>query len=193
MEFAIQDIFRRNPFGVMKLPNLQKRVVQVFQNIIKTWSPSPTQRWIITSILNIIFFLRIILGQGWYVFAILLILYNLYLIYLCFNSKINSVLNGPKLPVHHNEVFYLPTSEKQPSEEEFNLQLWFSSIKASLVALSCTFCRFLDFPVGWSLIFLYVILMICVTRALLGKPNARKRFKMQLQNICMGPSKGMGW
>merc|ERR1712051_958525 len=194
MEFTIQDIFRRNPFGVMKLPNLHKTVVETLQSKLHSWCPNQTKRCIISTILIIIFLTRIILLQRFYFLVILLLLHHVYLLYIFFNSKIDSIVNGPKLPVHHDQVFYPPPSQTaQPSSEELGLQIWFSSLKSSLGALACSFCGFLDPPFLLSATITYFIVMVWLARNLLAKPNARKRLRIQMDNFIKGPTKFYSW
>ncbi|EPZ33453.1 Retrieval of early ER protein Rer1 domain-containing protein [Rozella allomycis CSF55] len=124
-----------------------------WQKFLDTLTPYTIPRWSFTGVLIIIFFLRIIFVQGWYVVAYALSIYllNLFLAFITpkFDPSLaesEEIAEGPALPTKMDEEFK-PFIRRLP---EF--KFWYWSTRASLIAFVCSFISLFDIPVFWPVL-----------------------------------------
>ncbi|KAI8888251.1 RER1 protein [Backusella circina FSU 941] len=127
-------------------------------------TPFTTYRWIFTGSLLVLFLLRIIIAQGWYIicYALGIYLLNMFLAFLTpkFDPSIEEEEEdeeGPTLPTSSNEEFK-PFIRRLP---EF--KFWYSATKATVLSLFCSFFTIFDIPVYWPILLVYFCLLFALT------------------------------
>ncbi|KAI6007708.1 retrieval of early ER protein Rer1 [Pisolithus orientalis] len=143
-----------------------------YQQTLDRWTPHVLQRWLGTLGLLIIFMLRIVLSEGWYIvcYALAIYLLNLLLAFLQprFDPSIQDDLmadeieegagdDGPALPSQRDDEFR-PFVRRLPE-----WQFWLSSTRAVLVALFCTISEIFDVPVYWPILVVYFCVLFALT------------------------------
>ncbi|KAI9467791.1 MAG: hypothetical protein EXX96DRAFT_520107 [Benjaminiella poitrasii] len=130
-------------------------------------TPYTTYRWAAFSVLICLFLLRIMLAQGWYIICYFLGIYllNMFLAFLTpkFTPSVadeeeDNDDEGPLLPTANNDAEFKPFIRRLP---EF--KFWYSSTKATLIALICSFIPALDVPVFWPILLIYFCLLFAIT------------------------------
>lgn len=139
------------------------KVSQTFQRYLDIWTPHVVSRWIFAALLIVIFLLRILISQGWYIVAYALAVYQLNLFIAFLTPKIDPAMyfdadeEGPVLPTRSNEEFR-PFIRRLP---EF--KFWYSMMKSTLFAMTLTLFECFDIPVFWPILFMYFITLFCIT------------------------------
>ncbi|CAO3652504.1 unnamed protein product [Mucor fragilis] len=139
-------------------------IVARWQAFVDRSTPYTTYRWISFGAIFGLFFLRIIIAQGWYIicYALGIYLLNMFLAFL--TPKFDPSLEqeeedeeGPTLPTRNDEEFR-PFIRRLP---EF--KFWYASTKATAIALVCSFVPALDIPVFWPILLIYFCLLFALT------------------------------
>ncbi|KAG8178802.1 hypothetical protein JTE90_024664 [Oedothorax gibbosus] len=137
------------------------KISQVYQHTLDTWTPYTVGRWIGSGVLLISFLARVFLLQGWYIITYALGIYQLNLFLAFLTPKMDPAMpgddDGPSLPTKSNEEFR-PFIRRLP---EF--KFWYSTTKATLVALFCTFFQMFNVPVFWPILLLYFLTLFGIT------------------------------
>ncbi|KAI8076848.1 Rer1 family protein [Halteromyces radiatus] len=138
-----------------------------FQHFLDEVTPFTQYRWIATTVLLVLFMLRIILAEGWYIvtYALGIYMLNLFLAFLTpkfdpsmeMDTQENEMEEGPSLPVKNDEEFK-PFIRRLP---EF--KFWYSVTKATLIALFCSFFSIFDIPVYWPILLVYFCVLFAIT------------------------------
>ncbi|KAG6878182.1 hypothetical protein C0993_010943 [Termitomyces sp. T159_Od127] len=148
------------------------KVRRQYQQTLDRWTPHVLQRWLSTSGLLAIFFLRILMAQGWYIvcYAHAIYLLNLLLAFLQpkFDPSLQDDLmadeieeggegaNSP-LPSQRDDEFR-PFVRRLPE-----WQFWLSLTRATVIALFCTFSEVFDVPVYWPILVIYFFVLFALT------------------------------
>ncbi|XP_043281888.1 protein RER1 [Venturia canescens] len=148
---------RRNTF-VQALTRLS----QIYQSYLDLWTPYTISRWLFAISLVVIFVLRILLTQGWYIVIYALGIYHLNLFIAFLTPRIDPAMafddaDGPELPTRSNEEFK-PFIRRLP---EF--KFWYSVSKSTIIALICTLFECFNIPVFWPILVMYFITLFCIT------------------------------
>ncbi|KAK6024529.1 Rer1 family protein [Ostertagia ostertagi] len=100
-------------------------------------------------------------GPGFYIVAYAVGIYYLNLLLLFLTPSIDPALedddDGPVLPSRTNDEFR-PFMRRLP---EF--KCWHSAMKATLIAIICTFFEFFNVPVFWPILVMYFIILFFLT------------------------------
>lgn len=137
-----------------------------YQLLLDTVTPYRTGRWIFSIAMLMLFMLRIVLCQGWYIICYGLSIYYLNLFIGFLSPKIDPAFqssdedfmdDGPMLPTRSNDEFR-PFIRRLP---EF--KFWLSATKATLISIFLTFFEIFDLPVFWPILVLYFILLFIST------------------------------
>lgn len=139
-----------------------------YQSIIDMSHPYTVYRWIFTISLIVLFMLRILTYQGFYVIAYSLGIYLLsqFLAFLTpkFGPQIEDMDNeadlhdlGPALPTNADDEFK-PFVRRLP---EF--VFWYTTTKSIMIGMICTLFSILDIPVFWPILLIYFILLVIFT------------------------------
>ncbi|XP_054164335.1 protein RER1-like isoform X2 [Oppia nitens] len=137
---------------------------QRYQSLLDVWTPYVPHRWVFTLVIFIIFMGRVFIYQGWYIICYALGIYYLNMLIAFLTPKIDPAIyddfedsDGPSLPTNANEEFR-PFIRRLP---EF--KFWYTSTKATLIALFCTFFEAFNIPVFWPILLLYFITLFGIT------------------------------
>ncbi|KAI9486655.1 MAG: retrieval of early ER protein Rer1 [Benjaminiella poitrasii] len=143
--------------------NLERR----FQQLLDQVTPFAPYRWATTITLLILFMVRVIYGEGWYIIAYALGIYmlNLFLAFLTpkfdpsieLDAQASEMEEGPSLPVKNDEEFK-PFIRRLP---EF--KFWYSVTKAVVISIICSLFPFFDIPVYWPILLMYFIILFGLT------------------------------
>ncbi|KAG2229497.1 rer1 protein-like protein [Thamnidium elegans] len=135
-----------------------------WQTSIDRLTPYTTYRWIAFGVLLSLFLLRILMAQGWYIvcYALGIYLLNMFLAFLTpkFDPSAQEDEeneDGPSLPTRNDEEFR-PFIRRLP---EF--KFWYSSTKATIAAIFCSFFTFFDIPVYWPILLVYFCILFALT------------------------------
>ncbi|KAF9161052.1 retention in endoplasmic reticulum protein 1 [Actinomortierella ambigua] len=139
-----------------------------YQAILDKVTPHTTERWIFTGVLLVIYFIRVLVAQGWYIvtYALGIYLLNLFLAFLQpkFDPSLEMEMEaesaeegGPSLPTRSDDEFR-PFVRRLP---EF--KFWHASTRSIVVAFLCTLSRFFDIPVFWPILLIYFCILFAIT------------------------------
>jgi hypothetical protein len=176
MEDTGEDVLRQKPSIVA---TFFKRVGQTYQIWLDRWTPHTMSRWVFTVVLVLLFVLRIVMKQGWYIVTYALAIYHLNLLLAFLTPKIDPALahleeedasDGLELPTRQNDEFR-PFIRRLP---EF--KFWYSATKSTVIAFTCTFFEFFNIPVFWPILVMYFITLFCVTMKRQIKHMIRYRY-----------------
>jgi len=176
MEDTGEDVLRQRPSVVA---TFFKRIGQTYQIWLDKWTPHAASRWIFTVVLILLFMLRIVFKQGWYIVTYALAIYHLNLLLAFLTPKIDPALaqleaeeadDGLELPTKQNDEFR-PFIRRLP---EF--KFWYSATKATVIAFCCTFFEFFNIPVFWPILVMYFITLFCITMKRQIKHMIRYRY-----------------
>ncbi|KAL4917290.1 retrieval of early ER protein Rer1 [Aspergillus aurantiobrunneus] len=144
------------------------KLARQYQTYLDASTPFTTYRWIGTVVLLLVFFLRIILAQGWYIVAYTVGIYLLNLFLLFLQPKFDPSLTqdegledgeagSPSLPTKQDDEFR-PFIRRLP---EF--KFWYSATRALAIGFLCTWFSVFDIPVFWPVLVVYWILLFVLT------------------------------
>lgn len=153
---------------------IHRRVIKFigirYQLLLDLSTPYPKARWAFSLALLLIFMIRIVVSQGWYVICYGLSIYYLNLFIGFLSPKIDPAFqadmdfedptdsaSGPMLPTKATDEFR-PFIRRLP---EF--KFWLSATSATLTALFLTLFTVFDLPVFWPILLLYFILLFACT------------------------------
>jgi hypothetical protein len=135
-----------------------------YQHYLDKLTPYTTIRWGIAITTIIMFCLRIVALQGFYIVTYALFIYYLNMFLSFLTPKIDPAFEmdsedeeGPSLPQSNNEEFR-PFMRRLP---EF--KFWLSTMKSTLLAFSLTFFEIFDVPVFWPILVMYFFVLTFLT------------------------------
>jgi hypothetical protein len=125
-------------------------------------TPHTGLRWVAWFVILIIYLLRTFFLQGWYIvtYAIGIFILNQFIAFL--TPKIDPAMrdyeeDGLSLPTRASEEFR-PFMRQLP---EF--KFWYSTMKAIVIGMLCTFFDLFNIPVFWPILVIYFIILFTVT------------------------------
>ncbi|KAF4550914.1 Rer1-like protein [Elsinoe fawcettii] len=138
---------------------------QIYQSYLDKSTPFATYRWIGTGVVFILFALRIIFAQGWYIVAYSLGIYLLNLFLAFISPKFDPGLEtdedmeegSSSLPTKSNEEFK-PFVRRLP---EF--KFWYSATRAIVIAFFCSWSEYFNLPVFWPVLVIYWLILVVLT------------------------------
>uniref|UniRef100_A0A914VTF5 Protein RER1 n=1 Tax=Plectus sambesii TaxID=2011161 RepID=A0A914VTF5_9BILA len=137
---------------------------QRYQLLLDQWTPYVTGRWVATVAFALIYLLRIVYVQGFYIVTYALGIYHLNLFIAFLTPKMDPALEldsddegGPSLPTKTNEEFR-PFMRRLP---EF--KFWYSATKGIVIAFFCTFFEVFNVPVFWPILVMYFFVLFFLT------------------------------
>lgn len=138
------------------------RMSQIYQSWQDRCAPHVIWRWVFAVALVLIFLIRILLVQGWYIITYGLGIYHLNLFIAFLTPKIDPALDfddsdGPELPTKSNEEFR-PFIRRLP---EF--KFWHAVTVSTVSATFLTFFDMFNIPVFWPILVMYFITLFCIT------------------------------
>ncbi|KAI4174102.1 MAG: hypothetical protein Q9188_002572 [Gyalolechia gomerana] len=155
----------QTPFATVSAQT--SRLGRIYQSYLDKSTPYTAYRWIGTGVLLLLFFLRIVLAQGWYIvcYSLGIYLLNLFLAFL--QPKIDPSLTqdegledgdaGSSLPTKKDEEFR-PFIRRLP---EF--KFWHSATRAIAISFFCTWFSIFNVPVFWPVLVVYFLILFSLT------------------------------
>lgn len=161
------------------------RLYRTYQFYIDWTTRHVVPRWIAEAVLLIIFMLRIVYSQGWYIvcYALGIYLLNMFLLFL--QPKFDPSIEEDKIAENIEEgtgasglegdagaaAAAAAASGFAGQDGEFRpfirrlpeFKFWFNSIRATLLALFTTCFSFFDIPVFWPILLVYFVLLFFLT------------------------------
>lgn len=144
-----------------------QKLLVTYQKLLDQSVPFPTRRWTGLGILLFVFFLRIVVVQGWYIicYALSIYLLNLFLAFLTpkFDPSLEQELKSSSLEEGGEEL--------QPRDEEFRpfirrlpeFKFWLNGIRATTLSIVMSFFKIFDIPVFWPILLMYFIILFTLT------------------------------
>ncbi|KAK2765152.1 retention in endoplasmic reticulum protein 1 [Arachnomyces sp. PD_36] len=141
------------------------KITRQYQAYLDACTPFTLYRWLGTGALLIVFFLRIILAQGWYIVAYTLGIYLLNLFLAFLQPKFDPSLTQDEgledgessLPTKQDDEFR-PFIRRLP---EF--KFWHSATRAITIGFLCTWSEIFNIPVFWPLLLVYWFVLFSLT------------------------------
>ncbi|KIJ51316.1 hypothetical protein M422DRAFT_26733 [Sphaerobolus stellatus SS14] len=150
------------------------KLTRQYQGLLDRTAPHVLQRWVGTAGVVVVFYLRILFSQGWYIvcYAHAIYLLNLLLAFLQprFDPSLEADLNADELEEGGNAEDYVLPSQQQKDDEfrpfvrrlpEWNF--WLSTTRATLISLFCTMFEVFDIPVYWPILVCYFFALFLMT------------------------------
>ncbi|MCJ1410766.1 retention in endoplasmic reticulum protein 1 [Ptychographa xylographoides] len=143
------------------------RFSRAYQAYLDKSTPYVSYRWITTGAILLVFMLRIIISEGWYIvcYSLGIYLLNLFLAFL--QPKFDPSLTQDE-GLEDGEVRSpLPTTR----DEEFRpfirrlpeFKFWHSATRAITIAFVCTWFELFNVPVFWPVLVVYFIILFTLT------------------------------
>ncbi|RMZ90889.1 hypothetical protein DV736_g1852, partial [Chaetothyriales sp. CBS 134916] len=143
------------------------RLLRQYQALLDASTPFTTYRWSGTLALFLLFVLRILFAQGWYIVAYCLGIYLLNLFLAFLSPKFDPSLTqdegledgdqGSSLPTKQDEEFR-PFIRRLP---EF--KFWYSATRAIVLSLVASVLEIFDLPVFWPVLVVYWLILFSLT------------------------------
>ncbi|KAL9122419.1 MAG: hypothetical protein Q9187_001019 [Circinaria calcarea] len=143
------------------------RFSRQYQAYLDKSTPFTTYRWVGTGALLLVFFLRIVIAEGWYIvcYSLGIYLLNLFLAFL--QPKFDPSLTQDEGIEDGDASASLPTKQ----DEEFRpfirrlpeFKFWYSATRAIAIGFLCTWFEVFNVPVFWPVLVVYWIILFCLT------------------------------
>jgi len=151
--------------GFSAITSQTNKAARVYQAYLDKVTPYTLYRWVGTAAILLIFMVRIIFAQGWYIVAYSLGIYLLNLFLAFLQPKFDPSLEqeeleegGPsQLPTKNDEEFR-PFIRRLP---EF--KFWHGATRAITISFFCTWFEVFDIPVFWPVLVIYWFLLFILT------------------------------
>lgn len=147
--------------------HLSSSISRQYQIFLDRTTPYLAARWIFSGCVLLLFMLRVIIGEGWYLICYCLGIYYLNLFIDFLSPKIDPDFqatqedldpnSGPSLPTRVNDEFR-PFIRRLP---EF--KFWSKGTKATLISLGLSLFEMTDLPVYWPILLLYFFILTFIT------------------------------
>lgn len=148
--------------------------MQQYQTYLDKSTPYTTYRWVATGVLLVLFFLRIVFAQGWYIVAYCLGIYLLNLFLAFLQPKFDPSLSqdegledgeGSALPTKQDDEFR-PFIRRLP---EF--KFWHSATRAIAISFVCSWFEIFNLPVFWPVLVMYWLILFSLTSKYFSSPQ----------------------
>ncbi|KAK2741549.1 retention in endoplasmic reticulum protein 1 [Onygenales sp. PD_40] len=141
------------------------RLTRKYQAYLDASTPYTAYRWIGTGVLLLLFFLRIVLAQGWYIVAYTLGIYLLNLFLAFLQPKFDPSLTQDEgledgdnaLPTKQDDEFR-PFIRRLP---EF--KFWHAATRAITIGFLCSWSEIFNIPVFWPVLVVYWLILFSLT------------------------------
>ncbi|WPH02179.1 Hypothetical protein R9X50_00503400 [Acrodontium crateriforme] len=145
------------------------RFQQLYQSYLDKATPYTAYRWAGTGVLFVLFGLRIVLAQGWYIVAYTLGIYllNLFLAFISpkFDPSLESDTDmedgipagSSTLPTKNDQEFR-PFVRRLP---EF--KFWHAATRAIVLGMLCCWSQIFNLPVFWPVLVVYWLILVFLT------------------------------
>ncbi|RDA83880.1 hypothetical protein CP532_1212 [Ophiocordyceps camponoti-leonardi (nom. inval.)] len=143
------------------------KIQRHYQALLDRSTPFVLYRWVGTGVLLMLFFLRILFAQGWYIVAYALGIYLLNLFLAFLQPKFDPSNDAVDNEMEDGSVGTLPTKQ----DEEFKpfirrlpeFKFWYWATRAVFISFTCTFFEIFNVPVFWPVLVMYWIILFVLT------------------------------
>lgn len=149
--------------GIPFISSWTAAVSQRFQHCLDKATPFVLRRWVFFGVVALVYLIRVIVLEGFYIVSYGLGIYvlNLFIAFLSpqVDPEMQQLLDGdgPSLPTRAADEFR-PFVRRLP---EF--KFWYSMTKAFVIAFVMTFFSIFDVPVFWPILLLYWLVLFTAT------------------------------
>jgi len=161
---------------------LQSAMGRKWQHILDVSAPHTGGRWALSSVVILIYCIRVYLLNGWYIITYGLGIYVLNLLIGFLSPQVDPETEGPILPTSKDDDFR-PFIRRLP---EF--KFWYSLTKAFIIAFIMTFFSVFNIPVFWPILLLYFIALFFLTM----KRQIKHMIKFKYVPFTLGKTKYRG-
>lgn len=124
--------------------------------------PKVRERWISLATLLVLFILRIVIAQGWYVicYSLGIFLLNQFLAFLTpkFDVSLQQDEENKELEAGERSDEFRPFIRRLP---EF--KFWYNSARATVLSCFLTLFSVVDIPVFWPILLIYFVILFALT------------------------------
>jgi len=143
------------------------KIQMKYQALLDQSTPFVLYRWVSTGILLFLFFLRILLAQGWYIVAYALGIYLLNLFLAFLSPKFDPSNEAMDNEMEDGSVGTLPTRQ----DDEFRpfirrlpeFKFWYWATRAVAVSFFCSWFEIFNVPVFWPVLLMYWFMLFFLT------------------------------
>lgn len=142
-----------------------------YQKYLDQSVPYVTNRWIGFGGLLVLFLLRIVFSQGWYIicYGLGIYLLNLFLAFL--TPKFDPSLEQESKSESLEEGIQDDEPEQKDDEEEFRpfirrlpeFKFWYNATRATVISIALSLFSIFDIPVFWPILLIYFIVLFTLT------------------------------
>ncbi|KAJ9629150.1 retention in endoplasmic reticulum protein 1 [Knufia peltigerae] len=152
------------PFDAITVQS--NKLLRQYQTYLDKSTPYVTYRWSGTGALLVLFFLRIIIAQGWYIVAYCLGIYLLNLFLAFLQPKFDPSLTQDE-GLEDGEPSGLPTKQ----DDEFRpfirrlpeFKFWHAATRAVTLSFFCSWFEIFNLPVFWPVLVMYWLILFLLT------------------------------
>ncbi|KAF4621348.1 hypothetical protein D9613_000849 [Agrocybe pediades] len=160
-----------DPSPIQNVSAQYTKIQRQYQQILDRWTPHVLYRWLSTAGLLVVFLLRIVLSQGWYIVCYAHAIYLLNLLLAFLQPKFDPSLNDDLMADEIEEGGEVTSPLPSQRDDEFRpfvrrlpeWQFWLSSTRATIIALLCTTSEVFDVPVYWPILVVYFFTLFALT------------------------------
>ncbi|PHH63590.1 hypothetical protein CDD81_5682 [Ophiocordyceps australis] len=143
------------------------KISRKYQALLDQSTPYVLYRWVGTGVALVLFFLRILLVQGWYIVAYALGIYLLNLFLAFLQPKFDPSNEAIDNEMEDGAVGTLPTQQ----DDEFKpfirrlpeFKFWYWATRAICISIFCTFFELFNIPVFWPVLVMYWMILFVLT------------------------------
>ncbi|KAI0834919.1 retrieval of early ER protein Rer1 [Hypoxylon sp. FL0890] len=143
------------------------KIQRQYQALLDQSTPFVLYRWVGTGVFLGVFFLRILLAQGWYIVAYALGIYLLNLFLAFLQPKFDPSNDMLDNEMEDGSAGGLPTKQ----DEEFRpfirrlpeFKFWHEATRAIAIAFTCSWFEVFNVPVFWPVLVMYWIILFVLT------------------------------
>lgn len=135
-----------------------------------------TGRWVALGVLLLLFLVRIVFAQGWYIicYALGIYLLNLFLLFLQpkFDPSLEQEIQSQDIEEGNTNAGEGSSNiDNEPSNEEFRpfirrlpeFKFWYNAIRATALGFVTTWFEIFNVPVFWPILLIYFIVLFTLT------------------------------
>jgi len=143
------------------------RLQRYYQALLDQSTPFVLYRWVGTGVCMFLFFLRVLLAQGWYIVAYALGIYLLNLFLAFLQPKFDPSNEAIDNEMEDGSVGTLPTKQ----DEEFRpfvrrlpeFKFWYWATRAIVIGFFCSWFEIFNVPVFWPVLVMYWFILFVLT------------------------------
>ncbi|KAJ9154942.1 Protein RER1 [Pleurostoma richardsiae] len=155
----------QTPFAAVSAQT--SKLQRQYQSLLDQSTPYVLYRWVGTAVALVIFFLRVLIKEGWYIVAYALGIYLLNLFLAFLQPKFDPSNEAIDNEMEDGAAGSLPTKQ----DEEFRpfirrlpeFKFWHSATRAVLISFVCSWFEVFNVPVFWPVLVMYWFILFFLT------------------------------